>query len=291
VEVGELDDGTTAIVGSARWERPVEKGHRPALITGAAAGPGLCQPDRAETPWSVGGQRSRPKVDRVEIVARVGDERAAAGEAGVARLGRFQLLKQFREHNRQRNFGVGGRVPTRGGDDQAVTGGEHLLEQKLAAVGSRVTVAKCGRGGEQVVGVGGAAAQDIGINAEQADDPGRHRTQRLQRSQGECSFGRPTSPPHGRKAFGGGSSKLSNAEQRIGHRFFRRAALRPQVAKNLQEVAPLPVAVRLLICERVERLEDPTDPGRESEKRRAGPFGRARPRADVQRSNLVDALP
>ena len=222
----------------------------------------------------------------------VGDERAAAGEAVITGPGRLQLLQQFGEHHRQRNLGVGGRVASRGGDDQPVAGGQHLLEQQLATVGSRVPVAERRRSGEQVVGIGGATSEDVGIDAEQADDPGRYRPQRLHRSQRDRSLGRAAPAAHGREALGGGSPKLPDAEQRIGRRSVdERACLRLQVAQNIEEVTPLPIVVGLLIGERLERFEDPTDPGGEGEQWRAGPFGGMHRRADVQRPNLVDALP
>jgi hypothetical protein len=104
------------------------------------------------------------------------DDRRSADDA-------IDHVEQLSDRNGGGALGVRALVVAGVGDDQSVRRGHQRVEQDLAVLGARVTVADVWVAEEEVVAVAGRVARKDGVvEAEQADDPMRDAAHRVQRA-------------------------------------------------------------------------------------------------------------
>ncbi len=114
-------------------------------------------------------------------------DRVAGGPIGSAdRL--IDDVEEFANRDRRRARRVGPLVITGVGDDQPVGRREQGVEQQLSVLHSRIPLAQLGvEKGEVITVSGGVARKGSVIQAEQTDDPMRHRAHRHQGADGEVA--------------------------------------------------------------------------------------------------------
>ena len=143
--------------------------------------------DGIEAPCLFGDELPHREVADVERLERVVDDDAISGRSPVAGANRpVDDVEELADRHGGRAFEVRALVSTRVGDHQVIGGSEEGVEEELAVLGARVSVADMGIGEDQVIAASFThPGERPVVEAEQAHHPVRHRPHGDERADGQ----------------------------------------------------------------------------------------------------------